>query len=211
MSIINRIFEGNTEHDIFDRSKKIIDHAINANRILIKIINGSNSIDEIHEIEHASDREVFEIVNAITSGAVSPNLIDDMIQFVDKEDDIVDLIFNLSRAVVRYRKTKKDMDRFTKAKLLALAELNESALELLHQMLGAGTIAKAGELRKKVERVEKAGDVFKDALLDYAYETKLDFKAFYYIQDVAYLSDDVLDGCEDTSDMILSIMRSILT
>ena len=142
---------------------------------------------------------------------MSPNLIDDMIQFVDKEDDIVDLIFNLSRAIVRYRRTKNDMDGFTKAKLLALSELTASALDLLLEMLEADTIAKAGELRKKVEHVEKAGDVFKDALLDYAYEAKLEFKAFYYIQDVAYLSDDILDGCEDTSDMIVSIMRSILT
>jgi uncharacterized protein Yka (UPF0111/DUF47 family) len=211
MKILDRIFEGGTEYDVFDRSKRVIDHAISANRILTKIINGSNSIDAIHEIEHASDREIFEIVNSITSGAVSPNLIDDMIQFVDREDDIVDLIFNLSRAIVRYRKTGKDMDRFTKTKLLAHANLTTSALELLRKMLEKETLDEAGELRKKVENVEKAGDAFKDALLDYAYEAKVDFKAFYYIQDVAYLSDDILDGCEDTSDMIVSIMRSILT
>lgn len=211
MKILDRILDGSSENDVFDRSKMIIDYASSANKILVKIINGSEKLDNIHEIEHLSDKEVFEIANSVTSGGIAPNLIDDMIQFINKEDDIVDIIFNLSRAIVRYRKTKKDMDRFTKAKLLALTELINSALVLLYEMHKVDTLSGARRLRTKIKIIENHGDELKDALLDYAYEARLNFKSFYYVQSVAYLSDDILDACEDTSDMIVSIMRSVIT
>ena len=211
MRIFDRIFEGSSEHDVFARTKIIIDHAASANKLLVKTINGSNDIDAIHEIERAADKEVFEITNSITSGAIAPNLIDDMMQFVNMQDDIVDTIFNLSRSIVRFRKSRKDMDRFTKAKLLGLSDLTNSALVLLYEMYKVNTLAEAQKLRSKIKIVEQKGDDLKDALLEYAYATKLDFKSFYYVQDVAYLSDDILDRCEDTSDMIASIMRSIIT
>ena len=212
MKFLDRIFKGSSEHDVFDRSKAIIDHAANANKILVEIISGSTDIAAIHDIEHKSDKEVFEIANSITAGAIAPNLIDDMTQFVTREDDIVDTIFNLSRAIVRYRKTKKDMDNFTKTTLLAMTELTNSSLVLLYEMHKADTLNRANTLRTKIKLIEKQGDELKDALLDYAYhQTGIDFKTFYYVQDVAYLSDDILDSCEDASDMIVSIMRSIIT
>ena len=211
MNIFNRIFEGSSEHDIFNRTRAIIGHAASANKLLVKIINGSNDIDEIHAIERMADKEVFEITSSITSGAIAPNLIDDMMQFVNMQDDIVDTIFNLSRAIVRFRKTKKDMDKFTKTTLLGLVELTNSALVLLYEMHKMNTLSEAQKLRSKIKIIEQRGDDLKDSLLEYAYESKLDFKSFYYVQDVAYLSDDILDRCEDTSDMIASIMRSIIT
>ncbi len=211
MRILDRILYGSMEYDVFDRSKRIIDQAAAANKILVKIINGSNALDTIHEIEHIADNEVFEITNSVTSGGIAPNLIDDVIQFLNKEDDIVDIIFNLSRAIVRYRKTKKDIDRYTKTRLLALTSLINSALILLYEMHKANTLKGARRIRAKIKVIEHEGDVLKDALLDYAYEHRMDFRSFYYVQSVAYFSDDILDACEDTSDMIVSIMSSVIT
>ena len=89
MKFLDRIFKGSSEHDVFDRSKAIIDHAANANKMLVEIINGSTDIAAIHDVEHKSDKEVFEIANSITAGAIAPNLIDDMTQFVTREDDML--------------------------------------------------------------------------------------------------------------------------
>ncbi len=211
MGILDRIFRGGSEYDVFGRTAKIVNHASAANKILVRIINGSDEIEEVHRIERASDKDAFEITNSITSGAIAPNLIDDMIQFVDKEDDIVDLIFNLSRTIVRFRKAKEGTDTFAKKSLLEMSELTESALRLLYEMHRAGTLAEARRLRAKIKAIEHKGDILKDKLLDYAYSTRLNFRSFYYIQDVAYLSDDILDRCEDASDMISGIMRSIIT
>ena len=211
MKILDRILYGSSEYDIFGRSKKIIDQAVAANKILVEIINGSKDLETIHEIEHIADSEVFDIANSVTSGGIAPNLIDDAIQFVNKEDDIVDIIFNLSRAIVRYRRTKKDIDGYTKIKLLAITDLINSALILLYEMHKAKTLKEARRIRARIKAIEHNGDIMKDALLDYAYEHRMDFRSFYYVQSVAYFSDDILDACEDTSDMIVSIMSSVIT
>ncbi len=212
MNILNRILGGSYEKQIMDRGKKIIDHATTANRLLVKIVKGSKDLKEIKRVERLSDNEVFEISGAITSGGIAPNLIDDMIRFVDTEDTIVDTIFNLSRAIVRYKGKNRKVNGYITRNLLDLTDLINRALVLLHQMHDAQTVDEAKRIREKIEVIEQMGDEIKDAMLDYAFESKdLDFRSFYYVQSAAYFADDILDGCEDSSDMILSIMRSIVT
>ncbi len=211
MSILERLLDGKSESHVMERGKKIIGHAFAANKILIKIINGSDDLEEIKRIEKLADIEVFEITNSVTSGAIAPNLIDDMIRFINMEDDIVDTMFNLARAIVRSRGKDKATDRYVKSRLLELTVLTNSALVLLYEMHKIERLAEARKYRLKIEAVEQDGDGIKDSMLDYAYSKKMNFKSFYYIQNVAYLADDILDGCEDTADMIMSIVRSILT
>ncbi len=206
------VLGGSNEKHIIEGGLALISLASEANRMLIDVIKGSNNITAIKEVERKADVEVFEASNAITSGAVAPNLIDDLMRFMDLEEGIVDTIFNLSRAIARYRPQNRSVRRYLTSMLLELSSLIEEELSLLYKMHQVTTIAEAAEIRKKIEHLEQKGDLIKDAMIDYAYKSKsTDFKSFYYVQNVAYLADDIMDGCEDTSDMILSIMRSILT
>jgi uncharacterized protein Yka (UPF0111/DUF47 family) len=209
--LLNRILDGSSEKSIFEKGKRMVDHAVAANNVLIKIIKKSDDLQELRNIEKLADKEVFELSNAVTSGAVAPNLIDDMIRFVNMEDDIVDTMFNLGRAIIRYRGRNKKVDKYIENKMLKLTALMNSALLLLYEMHNIQKLSDASRFRFKIEAVEQEGDVIKDSMLDYAYSTDLDFKAFYHIQNVAYLADDILDNCEDAADMITSIMRSVLT
>ncbi len=211
MNLLNRILDGSSEKSIFEKGKRMVDHAVAANNVLIKIIKKSDDLQELRNIEKLADKEVFELSNAVTSGAVAPNLIDDMIRFVNMEDDIVDTMFNLGRAIIRYRGRNKKVDKYIENKMLKLTALMNSALLLLYEMHNIQKLSDASRFRFKIEAVEQEGDVIKDSMLDYAYSTDLDFKAFYHIQNVAYLADDILDNCEDAADMITSIMRSVLT
>ena len=211
MRILERILDGKSESQIMERGKKIIGYAATANKLLVKIIKVSNNLEEIKEIEKLADNEVFEASNSVTSGAIAPNLIDDMIRFLNMEDDIIDTMFNLARAIVRSRGKNRPTDRYVNARLLELAGLTNSALTLLYEMHKIERLSDARKYRVKIESVEQQGDNIKDSMLDYAYSNKMDFKSFYYMQNVAYLADDILDGCEDTADMIVSIVRSILT
>ena len=209
--MLNRILDGSSEKSTFEKGKRMVDHAVAANNVLIKIIKKSDDLQELRNIEKLADKEVFELSNAVTSGAVAPNLIDDMIRFVNMEDDIVDTMFNLGRAIIRYRGRNKKVDKYIENKMLKLTALMNSALLLLYEMHNIQKLSDASRFRFKIEAVEQEGDVIKDSMLDYAYSTDLDFKAFYHIQNVAYLADDILDNCEDAADMITSIMRSVLT
>ena len=210
MGILDRILDGSTEKHIMDMGKEVIDQAVAANKILTKIINGSQDIDELREIERVADKKVFEITYSITAGAIAPNLIDDMIRFVDMEDDIVDTIYNLARAIIRYRRGREN-NPYIKKNLLELSQLINSALVLLYEMHKSDSIITARTLRHKIYELENRGDEIKHAMLDHAFEADVDFRLFYHMQNVAYLADDVLDGCQDASDMIVSILRSIIT
>ncbi len=199
------------EREVFDKARKVIEHSKKANVLLLKIIKGSRDIYPMRRIEKESDDEVFDISNSITSGAIAPNLIDDMLAFVNREDSIVDNIYNLSRALVRYRSGNKAANRYITAKLVASNKLISDALNLLYKMHSLDRIDDIKKLRIEVQRIEEEGDEIKDEMLTYAYRSNIDFKTFDHITSLAYLTDDVLDSCQDSSDMYMSIMLSILT
>lgn len=63
----------------------------------------------------------------------------------------------------------------------------------------------------KIKALEREGDSLKDSLLDFAYTSGLSFKTFYHIIEAAHLADDILDGCEDSADVFMGIMLSIIS
>ena len=212
MGFLNELMGDGSERSIFKSSSAVIKHAIKANKNLVEVVNGNDKFcTAIRSIAHESDNEVFNLSSAITSGGVAPNLIDDMMRFVDTEDKIVDNIFTLSRALCRYKIKDKKAAAFVKKRLLNTTDLIDQSLQVLLKMHSAETIAEMRKLRSKIEEYEQTDDEIKESLLDFAYDSKLDYKTFYQVTTVAYLSDDIVDNCEDSSDMLLSIMLSILT
>ena len=65
--------------------------------------------------------------------------------------------------------------------------------------------------RTEIEKYERKVDDVKDAMLNYAYAAKLNYKQFAHTTDIAYLGDNILDSCEDSADRLLGIMLSIAT
>lgn len=211
MGMFDRIFDGPSERTIFQKGKGILDLAYEANSLLAKTLNGTNMTDKIRAIEKESDNKAFSIINSVTSGAIAPNLIDDMIKYIDTEDSIVDAILNLSRTYTRYQVRQPSVHKQINGALLAQNRLTNRALRLLMEMHAAKTINEVNRMRIKVEDYEEAGDDIKDALLTFSYKSNVGYKSFYYIQDVAHLADDILDFCEDVSDIYVGIMISVLT
>jgi uncharacterized protein Yka (UPF0111/DUF47 family) len=210
MGIISRIFEAG-EKKIIDRSVAIIDIALESNRILGDIIKKSERSEAIRSLDNKADSESFALSNLIISGAIAPNLINSMIALVHREEEIVDSIFNLSRHLLRYELKSREYASYMGRSLEEMNLLADSAIKLLHKMHGTDEIRKLKGLRHRVKALENDGDVIKDAMLDFAYSSKAGFKDFYFIIDAAYLSDDILDSCEDASDIFISIMTSIIT
>jgi hypothetical protein len=90
--------------------------------------------------------------------------------------------------------------------------LAEKTLSKLKQALSSSNIAEILELRKEIEALEEQGDDIKDAGFDSLYRivTKLHYLEFYHFSELLHKCDDVLDSCEDFSDLIVSIVTSIL-
>ena len=209
-----RIFSGLAEvgeQKVLIQMRKLISNAQNASKLLYGVLDGSSSLERIHELKSESYEEVVNFSNTITSGAVSPNVIPDMLQLVELEYKITDMIFVLARSFTRYKLINPAQNKFVRLKIKATNELAEKALGVLYDMHSAGRIEDIKRMRGKVRIIEEEGDEVKEEMLNYAYSTKTDFKAFYHLINLSYISDDVLDNCEDTADVLMNIVISVAT
>lgn len=210
MSLFEDIFDSG-ESRVIGMSRKIIEYAIEANMLLEKMIAGEDNVTKIKIIERSADKEVFMITNSIVGGAIAPNIIDDMLLFINKEDDIIDNIFNLSRELKRYRCKKRRMASIIKKSMEESAKLNDRSLSLLLKMHKTDLVWKINKLMLDIESIEEDGDVIKDSMFSLAYKTDMNFKDFYHMMEVGHIADDILDSCRDSSNMLMSIMSSIIS
>ncbi len=197
------------EETVFIQTKSLTDMALKSNVLLSDIINGKNNIDSIKKLQKKASIEYLELSHTITSGAIAPNIIDDMLLLLNKEENILDSIFKISRQFVRYKSKDQKIMEYIKVTTLSFNGYASSSIKLLSQMHKADTINKIKTFRSRIKQIENEGDILRDSMLDFAYSTETDFKLFYHLIDLAYMCDDILDACEDASDIFLSIMLSI--
>ncbi|MDE1762096.1 MAG: DUF47 family protein [Candidatus Micrarchaeota archaeon] len=211
MSIIDKLFKSH-EEDVIKFDVDLIGIAIKANKELYKMVSsGSDDLGDIHRLEQQADEKVQEIRNMISSGAIAPNILDDMFMLVDFEDNIIDSIYNLAREYSRYKLPSLKMRTMVQIKMLKSIEMVGEALDSLYKMESSEDLSRMRNLRAKIEKLEEREDNIKDSLLDYVYDNKVDFKSFYHIVELAHKADNIMDAAEDTADMFLSIMVSIMT
>ncbi len=210
MDILSRFLQGG-EEGILRECSKMIYIAIDANKELTQVVKQRSGIGRIRELEKRADKDRFRISNIVTSGAVAPNLIDKVLELVSEQDEIVDSIYNLSRELKRYKVTDARLDNLIRAKLMDINSLSDTALHTILDMYRQDDLDKIQDLREDVEDLEEAGDEIKEALLDLAYSGKMNFKGFYHIVQTAHRADDILDGCEDSSNTFMTIVSSIIT
>ena len=212
------------EKNIFSELTEIVAIAAEANtimKIMFKIDYNEAALTEnmhtIRALEKKSDEIAFKLTEDITSGAVSPNLIDNLIECVHVADNIVDLYYYLSRELCRMSKANPvDFAVHQEAEWVALHEnmfaLADKSLAKLKQALSTGNVPEILLLRKDIEALEEQADDIKDAGFDklYAIAPKLHFLQFFHYSELLHKCDDVLDSCEDLSDLIVSVVTSIL-
>jgi len=211
------------ERNIFSDLTQIFAIATEANIILSKMFKMDYKEKELTESMHAmqslerkSDDIAFKISEDITSGAISPNIIDNLLESVQKADDVVDTYYYLSRELYRmaraysagFNEHHTDWDSVYE-NILGLAE--ESLLKI-KQALSTSDMSKILQTRKEIEDIEERGDDIKDQGFDrlYSIASKLNFLEFYHYQELLHKCDDILDSCEDFSDLIVSVVTSIL-
>jgi uncharacterized protein Yka (UPF0111/DUF47 family) len=199
------------EQTILSQCAKMISIALETNGALLSFLNGEEGIGRIRELEKRSDKEKFRISNAITTGAIAPNIIDKILALLDQQDNIINSMYNLAREIRRYKVKSARLEKTIINKLIDINGLAESALKALRDMYREDDLYKIRDLREIVEDFEEAGDEIKEALLDYAYSGKVNFKDFYHLMETAHRADDILDYCEDSSDTLMTIMSSIIS
>jgi len=211
------------ERPIFGKLAQIIAIASEANTLetnMFQMIFRDKQItEELHamqKLEKYSDEIAFQTIEDITSGAISPNIIDSLLECVQTADDLVDTYYYIARELNRMAKAYSsdlkehhtDWDSVYENMLV----LAEKSLSKVKQALTTTNSSEILELRKEIEALEEEGDDIKDQGFDrlYSIGTKMHFLEFYHYQLLLHKCDDLLDGCEDLSDLIVSIVTSIL-
>ena len=211
------------EKNIFIELAQIIDIAAEGNTLVSRMYSLDFKGNDVAEamrsmqiLEKKSDDVAFKISEEITSGAISPNIIDDLLKSVQVADDIVDLYYYLSREIDRMAKVysvglelKRPSWDSVYLDILALAAKSISKLK---QALSSSSVNEILEVRKEIEALEEQGDEIKDAGFDrlYGMTQGLHYLQFFHYSELLHKCDDVLDSCEDLSDLIVSVVTSII-
>ncbi len=212
------------EETIFGELVQIIDIAAEANVKLIGLLDNCKNpecievnTEEVKNLEKKSDEVTFKIKEDITAGAVSPNILNNLLEAVNIADDMVDTYYYVSRELNRMYHTKfpsfgegEDAEWVTLFK--SMLELAALALQKDRQILATSDLSEILRLRKEIEHLEQQGDEIKDHGFDKLYRQaqQMHYLQFYHYSELLHKFDDILDGCEDFSDIVLSTIISIL-
>jgi uncharacterized protein len=212
------------EENIFGELSQIIAIAAEANTILYNMLSDCKNekcldtgMQAIRVLEDKSDKIAFKVNEDITTGAVSPNILEHLLECVHTADDIVDTYFYQSREMSRMYKSKfpysEDLqDAEWIAIFKSMLDLAEKALAKVKQTLLISDLSEILQLRKEIEALEQQGDEIKDKGFDVLYHEAphIHYLQFYHYSELLHKFDDILDGCEDLSDLVLSVITSIL-
>ena len=212
------------EKNVFHELSEILDLAGEANLIMTQMLlegytgkSLTEAMQAIRSLEKKSDDTAFKVSQDITSGAVSPNVLDDLLESVQLADTILDTYYNLSRELNRMAKAKFPGEEVSQRtdwtpifeKMLSLAG---KAIIEVKRLFATSSLTEMIEVRKQIEALEEEGDDVKDAGFDklYANAPRMQYLQFFHYSELLHKLDDILDACEDLSDTIVSIVNSIL-
>ena len=211
------------EKNIFRQLNQIFAIATEANTILTNMFKTGYKEKELTENMHAiqilekkSDEIAFKISEDITGGAISPNIIDNLLECVQMADDIIDTYYYISRELNRmaraYSPNFQEHYADWGSVYLNMLLLAEKAILNLKHALSSSDISEILRMRKEIEDIEQQGDEIKDQGFDRLYRIapKLHFLEFFHYQELLHKSDDILDSCEDFSDLMVSVVTSII-
>jgi uncharacterized protein Yka (UPF0111/DUF47 family) len=212
------------EKNIFGELSQIIAIAEEANAVLSKTLSEDQNeqtldkgLQAIRLLEKKSDDIAFKVSEDITTGAVSPNTLDNLLESVHIADDIVDIYYYQSRELYRMYKAKFPYSEVLEEKewfslFKDMLDLADKALSKVKQILSISRLTEILELRKEIEALEEQGDDIKDQGFDWLYRhaPHMHYLQFYHYSELLHKFDDILDGCEDLSELILSIVTSLL-
>lgn len=210
------------EKNVLNQLTEFTDLGNEASDLLKMMLSGEEDLqllnDEIREIERKGDDLSIKVKGDITGGAISSNLMDNLITVTETCDDMIDKSYFISREIKRMMTdhvekddVSMDLIRSSYGIFAQMLDLNKEALALVNRMLRATDMNVMREVREEIEVLEEKGDEFKDDLIDEIYRMadSISYLVFTHLTAVAHKIDDMLDDCEDLSDLILTINLSL--
>ena len=157
-----------------------------------------------------------KLTHEITSGAISSNLMDNLLNLTDKCDDILDKTHYLSREIKRmnidYKRTNGTAIIASSYKTFRIMiDKSREAIKSVSAMFTDTNMDSLKEERMKIEVLEESVDELKDNLIDdiYRHADEMHFLVYDHLMSLVHKIDDMVDDCEDISDLLLNIILSV--
>lgn len=174
--------------------------------------------NQIKKYEKEADELAMSIRQQITGGAISSNLMDNLITLVETCDDLLDKSYFISREIKRVHENAHKFDQYATEELekgykvcREILDVTLVAVEQVSVLLEASDSRVIDEARGKIEKMEEQVDDLKDNLIDdlYTNADTLPYIIFIHLTELVHKLDDMLDDCEDISDLVHTIKVSI--
>ncbi len=192
-----------------------------ADNLILMLKNFPANMEKYNEIirsnEKTGDEMDINFRHEVTSGAISSSLMDNILLLIEKCDDILDKSYYSSREInrfnVNYSRNKDELNiiDYSYNKFIEILENDKKALDFVHNILNETDLSKMRSDRKNIELIEENVDEIKDGVIDYTYKNsnKISYLVFEHLNTLAHALDDLLDDCEDISDLVFTIMLSV--
>jgi len=205
------------EEGIFERLRALADMAREETPLAIALFQerlaDRSVLQNMRALEKQSDELTFKLSEDIMEGAINPAVLRDLLHVTELMDRIFDDYYFLAREVNRTVISGialPMLDKMTKL-FIGMVNLADKQLETLGKLLEANSMDEVKSCRKEIEKLEEEGDELKDSGFDDMYENRklFDYFSFQHYTEVLTKMDDIQDGVEDMSDLILAIANTI--
>ena len=199
-----------------DLAQKATD--ILSSQLLQPSVEQEESVGKIRAREKQGDDLTMSLKSDITQGAINSTLLGHLLNLVETCDDILDKTLYLSREIYRmshFLHLNPELAGYVKdeayTKFSRMLDYNKKALTNLQNMLNANDLEHLKTERKAIESLEEVVDDIKDDLIDQVYvDAKgLHYLVFTHVMNTVHRIDDLLDDCEDASDLVMTISNSV--
>lgn len=211
------------EKSILQQLTKFADMAQTAVGLLDEMLSIDDGEKEainsrIKKIEKDADVLAMSVKQQITGGAISSNLMDNLMMLVETCDDLLDKSYFLSREIKRVHENTHKFDDESKqileqgyATCRSILNISVDSIENVRILLEAKDSTVMASAREKIERMEERVDDLKDNLIDELYRKSdtLPYLIFIHLTELVHKLDDMLDDCEDISNLVHTIDISI--
>lgn len=213
------------EKEAFLRVQELAGLAEESLELLAKLLAGSSNglsdvdkwVERINVLEKSGDKITQSFEEMVGRGAISAILSNEFLRLVDNVDSIIDRAHAMSRQLRRVRRRPlreaKEFDSLIRRDQVKLIQTGLVQLRVFRKLLDiAGTDrTRAFGLASEIEQLEEEGDDVKDAMLDEIYGSweKLDYAQFHNYLETTIEADDILDLCEDASDVVMALMKAL--
>jgi predicted phosphate transport protein (TIGR00153 family) len=165
-------------------------------------------VKKIGQNEKDADEITLNLKRDITSGAIGSTLMDNFLTLIEKFDDIIDKTYWIAREMSRAKDSfiangfHMEPIKGFYASFINILEINLEAIEKVNRMLEVADI---------IQDMEEKVDEIKDGIIDRLYRTSesISYLMFNHINSIVHTLDDLLDNCEDISDLVLNTMLSV--